>query len=391
MKTRNRSALSGIVALLTLSCTNVVDVSSIPPDPISPGTHGFSPDFLSVCQQLGWTSSCTDPVYTDDQRFRLGPSAFGAHAYIAPSPQLGTWHRMADFATPRLVAIVWTKPEATAAVSATAWVNRGLSCIYLLSQVTGFVAYAEPAAAACPESYTPNPARALAVLPIANPGHFGEGTEMDQSRRVPAVARFHEGQQQAGTDLPLLGVKCAGRWCLLFPPNTPATERPPAHAGKRQDHHTWAIRGWSDSQRLALGAAPNLTPSGLLASIVADSALPNRDWAPVTTSPADFRPGEAQHAATIVLESRPVGIYDTRWHLKRGDNELFLWKDAAGRWYGEIQNRGFLNSLNRIKVYVEKRHAGTNPPATARFRWDPDDEEIWVACDGGCCYVSAFQ
>jgi hypothetical protein len=365
--------------------TTVVAVSGVAPDPITPGAHGFSPDFLSVCQSLGWSANCSDPVYTDDQRLRLN-SMYGSHGYIAPSPGLAGWD-FAAYSTPRLVGMVWFKAEA-GGIGATDWLPPGLTCVYLQSSGSGFAGFAQ-SGQTCPT--TPGAgAMPLVVQAITNPGQFGTGTEAQQAAHVPPVARFHEGAKKAGSsDVTMLGFKCASRWCVLAPAQQSAALRQVAHAGLNQGWRTWAISGWSDAQRLAVGSAGNLNVSGLNSSIIADTGLAGKAWAPVA-NPTTFVPGPAQHVATIVMRERPSGNYAEKWHLQRGYNELYFWRDAAGKWYGEIQNQ-VGSMLYRIPIYVDKKHAGTNPPATARFRWNADDEEVWVACEGGCCYVSAFQ
>jgi hypothetical protein len=367
--------------------TVIVDVSNVPPDPIALGTHGFSPGFLAVCQAMNWTANCSDPVFTDDQRVRLANGTFGRHGYIAPAPGLQGW-LLPDFATPRLVALVWFKSEG-GQPGGTDWLPADLTCLYLQAQGNGFVGSMQPGSGTCPA--TPGQgATPLDVEAISSPSAFSSGTEAQQSAQVPAVARFHEGaKKSASADVILLGTKCAARWCVFSPAQQGAKPRAAAHRGLNPQWRTWAINGWSDAQRLAIGTAPNLEVSNLTSSVIADTGLANKMW--LVANGATHAPTIAQHAATIVMRERPGSTtYSTRWHLQQGYNELYLWRDASNTWYGEIQNV-VGTTLYRIRIYVEKKHAGTNPPATARFRWNADDEEVWVACEGGCCYVSAFQ
>lgn len=401
--------LSGVTAaILTVSmyvtaCHNsAATVTQIPVDQkaqvvgprplnaITIGRHGFAPEFLAACAGMAWTPTCDDPLYTDDQRFILDANSYGPHAYVAPSPSLPSWKSNADFASPRLAALVYVKPQQAGGGGLpdsyrALLLSPGTSCVYLQYSGNSFTAYVEPTTTPCADPYKPNPARALEVQTVRNPSPWNGGSEAAQSDNIPPVARFHEARNEAHAAYTLIGLRCGPQWCVVQP-QTAVTETPSVNAGMNGAVRTWAIHGWSDAQHMALagiGGAP--APSDLDAAIVPDPDLGSRTWK--APQPGED-PGPDQHAATILIKGKIRGIYETKWRF-RHRNELYIWQDATGQWTGEIQN-GWGWWRRHVRVYVEQRHPGMGQPSTARMRWSDDDEDFWVEC-GGCCYVTAIM
>lgn len=382
---------AGIVSVA--ACHRDVKVSRSGTRPPAFTPPPFPAAFLATCASMGWTRTCDGGTFTDDQKFILNANDYGPHAYVAPSTDLGSWTRSADFSTPRLVALAYVDQQPAApgglpAAYTALLLSAGANCVYLHYAGTSFTAYVEPATTPCSTSYAPNPARALPVEPVTNPS-WDSGSEQQQADNVPPVARFHEARGAGNSRYALMGVRCGNRWCLIQP-KTAVTEENDAHQGDHQDRRGWSIKGWSDQQHLAIAnATGGLMPSSLKAAIYPEDDLKTKTF---PMPPAGSRPGDAQHAATIVVRGKPLDAYDDKWHLRSGNNSLFLWKDSSGAWHGEIQNKKWLGLVtNHIPVQVERLHAGSNPPATARLLWSATDEDLWVACDGGCCYVTAFN
>ena len=355
------------------------------------GPHGFSPDFVAACAQMGWSSVCDDPVYTDDQKLRDDLGGYGPHAYITPSVSLKTKKTIADFATPQLVGFVFVEPSQIAASGLPNTYKDlrlagGVNCLFLQQTGGNFAAYVTNTSNCL--TAVPNLAQPLSVQAIPNPSAFSGGSETDQADRIPPVARFHEATKLRVEGAPILGLRCGSKWCLMMAPNSGLQEEQPPHSGEHQDVRTWAIHGWSDAQHLALLTTGGpIVRSDLRASIIPDPDLSTHVWD--ANISADGHGGDGQFVATVRFKGAPVGRYLNNWHFKDGVNKLYVWRDPSGAWKGEIQNKSGLTT-KYTKVYVDQRHVGTNPPWTARFRWDPNDEEIWVACAGGCCYVSAY-
>lgn len=385
------SLVAGSVSVA--GCNRVIPVSHEAAATAMVGAHGFAPAFLARCGEMGWTPTCDDALYTDDQQFILDDGQYGPHSYVAPAPDLGSWTESTAFTTPRLVAMAYVKPEQVGpgglpAPYTALRLSAGSNCIYLQYADTSFTAYVEPANAPCATAYVPNAARALPVVAIRNPPPWNSGSNQEQSDNIPAVARFHEAHNLGNSHYTMVGVRCGDRWCLIRPQEQ-VTEESSAHQGMHQDRRGWSIKGWSDQQHLALANASGvLLPSRLHAAILPDDNLKSNTFAP----PSGRYPGDAQHVATIVFRGKPEGVYKDKWYLRNGVNDLYVWKDSTGAWQGEIQNKSWWGLVtNHIAVRVDRRHAGSNPPATARFRWSAMDEDLWVACDGGCCYVNTFN
>ena len=392
---RRATICSGL--LCVVACNQAVSVSPHPHAFAPNSLHGFAPEFLSACELMGWKATCDNPLYTDDQGFAVDKTMYGPHAFIAPAPDLSTPATDNEFSTPRLAALVFVKtpsagplPEPYTALG----LSPGANCVYLHFQAGAYKAYIQSVTGSCPTSYasgTPG----HDVKAVQNPSPWNTPPDASIAANVPAVARFHEALIQKGTPATALGMRCGQKWCIVLP-EPRASDRPGTHAGKHSNRRGWSIHGWGDAQQVANVdvATGALTRSDHDVSILPVDNLDSKTWTP----PTGDHPDETQHAATIVFSNEPSGIYSDRYHFRQGENELYLWRDTASPtgWSGEVQNKSwewwlFIPHLvtHHIPVYVELRHPGTTPPATARMRWSAEDEDFWVKCDG-CCYVSFF-
>lgn len=398
--TRSLFILASVV-LTTGSCHNFVAplaarpyVSPFPPNSL----HGFAPPFLAKCAAMEWTPRCDDPLYTDDQSFRVDANDYGPHAYAAPAPGLEMATDESAFSSPRLVALVYVKPPANGVLPLpyqSLRLEAGSNCVYLHYAGSTYTAYVVPSPTAnpCAGSIAPDQSHALQVTTIQNPSPWNAPPNASIAANIPAVARFHEAHvPKSVTPYTLIGLRCGNKWCVLWPTTTTDQDNP-AHQGKHGERRGWSVRGWGDAQHLAqMSAAGAVTRSDIQASILPVDDLASKTFA--APEPGEH-PGDAQHVATIYFKNDPTGVYGDGasgdgWHFRKHENELYIWKDASSPtgWSGEIQNKSFLGMItHHIPVNVEPRHVGTNPPATARFRWSADDEDVWVKCDG-CCYVS---
>jgi hypothetical protein len=93
--------------------------------------------------------------------------------------------------------------------------------------------------------------------------------------------------------------------------------------------------------------------------------------------------------ATITLDGPPnPGSKAETWGLSSGVNGVFLSTDGTN-WKAQFvpgtgqptSTAGFYTSQNP--------HPSTGPhvPPVARWAWSEWDEEIWVACEQGCCTI----
>jgi len=80
-------------------------------------------------------------------------------------------------------------------------------------------------------------------------------------------------------------------------------------------------------------------------------------------------------------------------HLKQGHNYIFLSHDQTkGKndgWTGIVSENLTLRpgKFWDLKV-VRMDHAPLHVLGTARLAWSETDEDGWVRCEEGCCYLS---
>lgn len=381
-------ALLPMVGLFSGACTFDHTIVPDAPQPLLPGqvqvyqNHDLLPAINAFCTNLAWLT-CMSPEYTDDQAF-MGATkqTYGPAAFIAPAQNLNSHQNDAAFqAGAVLVGYVYVAPS-NAALPSTYTdlkLNYGHNCLYLRHESGAFKAYVVPQNATC-GTYTPDPAHLLNVQAISSnafPGH----------PNIPPVARFHEGNKGQLAGVPFLGVKCGDKWCLVLPQagNDVVSEWVPPHVGVRNDLKTWMVYGWNDSQHLAVrNQGGGLARSNMRVSVVADTNLGN-------ITEAMFAQ-EFQHVATVYFRGSPSDKYKDTWHYGRGHNEIFLRKNNANQtWEAEIRHTLYILGIPVVThvttAQVERRDHGAPVPATARFLWTVNDEDLWIGCDDGCCRV----
>jgi hypothetical protein len=343
--------------------------------------HTLLPEISTFCTNLLWLT-CSSPEYTDDQAFMgANKQTYGPPAFIAPAQNLNAHQSDAAFqAGAVLVGYVYVYPSGTALPSTYTdlKLSYGHNCLYLSHQNGTFSAYVVPQNTIC-TTYTPNPTHQLNVRPVSSaafPGH----------PNIPPVARFHEGNKGPLAGVPFLGIKCGDKWCLILPQagNDVVSEWIPPHVGVHNDRKTWEVYGWNDSQHLAVRAQGGLARSNMRVSVVADTNLGN-------LTETQFAQG-FQHVATVFFRGSPADKYAATWHYGRGHNEIFLRKKPDQTWEAEIRHTRYILGIpvimNVTTAPVHRRDHGAPVPATARFLWTATDEDLWIACDDGCCRVA---
>jgi hypothetical protein len=262
----------------------------------------------------------------------------------------------------------------------------GVNCVFLrhdagLPQEVGWHAYInQPVAGMC---HAPTVATgAELTVNVFHAGGFGT------QENYPAVGRFHEAIKQPGSQpVALVGFKCAAAYCFVQPATSTIHSD---HVGLSPSRMTWDVHGWGDEQHVGVPLTPgaNVHPQwSYNASILPASRID-------TLKIAHFD-NDTVFVATIHLsEPPPSGSkYATKWHLIAGDNYIFLthkkgMADDAG-WSGLIRHTmnpapGAQWPLN----VVRHNHAPLHVLGTARLAWSETDEDGWVRCDDGCCYLS---
>jgi hypothetical protein len=184
-------------------------------------------------------------------------------------------------------------------------------------------------------------------------------SEEDDTQHPSAyVARFIE--NNAG--LPAIGVGCGTSFC---------------HLGRAVNTHPNAF---ADDQHLAMPVSlgSHNIKRGIHGSITPVDGLGGISFSTTPTL-----------VATITLDGPPdPGSKAETWGLTTGVNGVFLSTDGTN-WKAQFvpgtgqptSTAGFYTSQNP--------HPSTGPhvPPVARWAWSEWDEEIWVACEQGCCTI----
>jgi hypothetical protein len=376
------------LALVTLpGCQTVIDFF-FPP---KPATGHILPDSLmAFCARQHWDSICTVPEYTDDQRLNAGHGEYGPKVFGIPADGLAQRVSAASFnSVGAAVGAVFVDTTAGTPLPAPYQdlnLAAGVNCVYLRFNppTADFVGYVvpplPPPAVPCPDNGATG--GALPVIAVSSPG-------FNSSNAVPAVLRFHEGNRHVNArPQALIGIKCAERWCMLAPAQTDTVPLP--HQGLNPGQMTWAVHGWSDAQHLGVNTGPG-TPIRLSPDLEA-SIVPG--VATTFTGIGNFE-NQMVHLATVHFNVNvpPNSKYGLHWGFKIGDNQIWVRKNGSD-WVGEVRNYGPSMGCTPTSpcvhpVVIERTdHNGVYPPATARFRWDENDEGLWARCDDGCCKVS---
>lgn len=384
-----------ILVVLGSGCRTTTPETALPPvrvveldsatvaamDPTLEFAHTPGTSIMTICTALAW-STCRIPEVTDDQAFMDAKDTYGPHAFVAPSEHLGTWNQDTDFASGQLVGFVHVASGTLPSTYTDLNLTNGFTCFYL-KFTTSFVAHTFNTTGVCPTTI-PSGAVTLSVFPISPPSPF---TGSD----IPAVARFHEVQKGPSRGNPAIGFRCGSKWCVVLPKTntgeTAATIIPLLHAPDKPNNKTWVVYGWSDVQTVAL---PPLTSPGdmvrstMEVSVVADARLQRYN---ATGWPSGF-----VRVATIRHFKSPYGKYQNEWRLKRGFNDIYMKKLPNGEFAAQLWHIVQVGGID-IPVFVRyltvnRVDHGRPIPATVRFLWSAGDEDVWVACDDGCCKIS---
>lgn len=348
--------------------------------PIQAPVHQLTPAVQAFCSALQW-ETCQYPEYTDDQRFRGAlATEYGPHSKIAPSPQLALYAKDADFVAAKAKLVAFVNVDTTGPLSehyTALRLNAGFTCVYLRYD-TQFAAYMTPeSGGTCADSIDPDPSIALPVKAAPLPLGFAGDTSM------PPVARFHEGIKGATTGVPLLGVRCGIKWCMILPVG--ADTLPLPMQGERPNSRTWTVHGWHDVQTLSDMTGTTLVRGDRVAAVIPVDTL-------VHMNKGNFKAGVFEHVATVRFWNEPSPQYKERWHFKKGDNPVYLKKNASGVWEGEVRYKvwkwGIMPVTMHYAMPVTRFVHSHEIPATARFMWSKFDEDLWVSCELGCCKVA---
>lgn len=323
------------------------------------------------------------PEYHDDQRFSVGasgnPSTYGPLAHVLASPHLGDFAEHSGF-DGRWVNVAIVDIDDPVARMPAPYVRLGLrgrhSCVYLRHEhpasgpmYLGLVV--SPVPGKCPT----NPASGKAL-----PVH--EEPAVADLNENPAVARFVETDANGVA----VGVRCASSWCNVGTRQAP----PSAHASQAALTATsrGVVKGWFDDQVLGV---PEPTARHMMRRSARASVIPDPRLGTYTI--AEFL-ADSQRVARVYFPAFVPRKYAAAGY---GHGVTTVWLrarevpgDAGGRdtvWAARLENGGhWSNPLHAVRT-DHSTVPGLVIPGTARWRWDADDEELWVACSVGCCRI----
>jgi hypothetical protein len=301
--------------------------------------------------------------YNDEQRLPgPGNDDYGAIVRLYVAPRAPTPTELSGGAIVGLLEVEGGNDQTAAAYTSLKIDNSSaqkLYCVYLQSSNSpgnpwdGFV----------------TPVNGTTCTPIENKYKLqaseADGTETDD----PYVARFVE--DNAG--LPAIGVGCLTAFCHL------GQAVGNGHSPKA-DEQQLALPGAASGNSIPVhrGSAGRVTPVAGLGAL----------------KKANFQKGP-QLVATVWLATAPDPTIKSKyviWGLQQGDNGVWLALDAAGNWSAQfVPGTGAPTTQQPFVVSRPTDH--TMPPVVppnARWVWSDNDEEIWVACDQGCCTIGGI-
>ena len=316
------------------------------------------------------------PGYHDAQAFQRKPKSDQvgpvARVYVVPSDYK-------DFSNWQMAAVVDVDPfpSGSAAADYSAYSNLGIEmsetaetyCVWLKGTAPSFQAIlTRDNGTDCPNAGTLPPTTTWLNV---GPETISGSTEAD----YPITARFNDDRK----DGPTIGVKCgATYWCEIG--YEKVTPRPPygSHGSNRPEK----FKPWHDEQRISIKDGTGFKRTHRA------SLVPTYNLADLRIKP-NFTAANGAEVATIRLSEPLAGKYDA-WGLEFGDNVVKLFAEekptGSGRyiWWATITPP---SGPNGRKFKVDPAYHRTLPPGTARWVWNPNDEDIWIACDLGCCIV----
>jgi hypothetical protein len=367
--------------------------------------RGLDTSIANFAMANGYFNWCV-PEYDDDQRFSdgvAGSADYGSIAHVLAFPGLGSLSATNQF-DGQYVQVALIAVQAPLTGNLVPYQALGLNtqnCLYLQHYSTffgmneGFTAViVPPEKGLCPDKPLPSASKPLDVR-----------TENDNrwtnSSAYPPTTRFIEG----ASGETLIGVKCANRWCVVGPQGFAAVP-PSAHnniptmKGTAQQ----TIKGWFDDQKLGVPDAGGTF--GIKRSTRA-SAIPDPQLGNYKVD--DFiKPKNSESYKVVGMvyfpDPPPEGSkYVTRFGFGKDSNFVGLrarvdtvdgkidtaWFAQVTPSHGVVKNDIPTRRMDHRKYLLPLVERGLlSPiPATLRWRWFDQDEDLWAECDIGCCLV----
>ena len=308
------------------------------------------------------------PEYHDCQRLLTPQQTYG--------PLVGVWARdsidqltAGDFrGEPIAVAELLNFSDS---VYAPLGIGRGYSCLYMVQQSTGWVAFMVNMG---PDANCPRGRDAA----NRSPTRLEVKVQPASKDSAPPAARWDMDPQNK---VQYIGIWCPDGWCEI---GASGFSQSAVYSGRRKEER---VKGWYDEQYLAvIDANGKLRPSSIKGRTIPASRLDTLDLTHFTCTGCtkdDWVP-----VATVIIESDSAGYYLNKLNLlKDGPSQISIRHNASvpgGRWEALITNVQ-RHSVGRRMIWID--HRNMRVPGTSRWHFMGNDETVWMRCSYGCCDV----
>lgn len=211
----------------------------------------------------------------------------------------------------------------------------------------------------------------------------------------PVTARWQWDEPLASH---LIAIKCGDAWCMFGPEGYQ-----PDFVIYGGDAHR-VIPGWYDEQHLAVRQGNGLVP-GPIGRVYPTPALFGTKSFSDTDLEGSMKAGMLVVDIEVEGDTAALGEYLHKFDLAvangMGTSSIWLVLDE-GEPRAEFRNGATATTLETTTaataptdVPPKPAYAAFVPQAqhaaigAARWRWDSQDERVWVSCESGCCTVSA--
>ncbi len=221
----------------------------------------------------------------------------------------------------------------------------------------------------------------------------------------PPVARW---DWDSTNSVQTISIKCVPSWCDIGP--TGFVSPPPQVSSATFPRHdaisgivtlpqvlprTVEVKGWYDVQRLAVSVSGGpLTPSSVIGTLMPHYQLgalnsaadfhTKGPWVPVAYAnlTAHYQ-SRLEFDAGMNRISTCLGDKTTFCAIPPGATIPASCPTGGVSWWMKIES----SSGTRYSCAIQRTHLGLQIAATARWRWDANDETVWFRCTQGCCEV----
>jgi hypothetical protein len=357
--------------------------TSSPTSAPSDSMHDVSKERADILLKNGY---CDYRVYEyhDEQRLSNGGTDYGPIAKVYAFTAAASIDDRTVFNSWVNVAIITVDAGTVPGPYNALHLQTGMNCMFLKYPATGGGGWSGMITPVDASGMCSNTSGAQIPVqfqkPDPDPSHY------------PHVARFVEGVGR----VPFIGVKCADAWCIVGP-GSQAMLKAPSFNGLSGvgTSPQWNISGWFDDQTVGnLAAAGNfgILPSVPLSVVpkedlgLKDVTAFTNDWVDVATIIVP---------PTLVLPAKYAGM-NPGYGLLPGTNTLSIHRQlesGAMVWRARMSNpaRAGYYQLPHQVTWTDHSTETSVVPATARWRWNDLDEEVWVRCDIGCCRVTSLM